>query len=255
MTVAFAISILLKSVTLAMMQTFVINTRLLVVVCDIVIWSKMDWMWSKVWSCADVFWSLCLNVLLPCPLPSCLPPPSPPSPPPHSYPISPPLSILHLMIAHSTKSVVSSFWQCCKGLKAVNQSASSADQNTTINVLSEKPKHWLIYFPHRLKLGSRENDRLILNKTFQISIGTRSLMSRYTSYNQMKQLTVCIHMNAVFRLQSSFIPPVNTDIRQGGQIVSLRRKRWGLELNMEPSTVPGWSQSTTLWLCINHCTI
>ena len=60
---------------------------------------------------------------------------------------------------------------------------------------------------HRGEDSIRAKDWWILDKTFKISNGTRSLVTRGNSSNEMRK----IYLNAAVRHRSLYTPPVDTE--------------------------------------------
>ena len=115
-----------------------------------------------------------------------------------------------------------------KRFRAANHPATSANQKVPIHNPREKPEEWLPYFPQKLKHIGRVEVWLILNETFKVSNGTRSLV-------HSKEAN-CVRLNAGIRLGLSYVPPVSTG-PHCGQIEGWRGNRRGSWLSLESSVV------------------
>ena len=85
---------------------------------------------------------------------------------------------------------------------------ASANQNVTNNILHKKPEEWPPLLAHNLRHGERAKEQSIPNKTFKACNGARSLTTRDTSYNHVRQSTFIRTLKS--SLNQSKIPLVNT---------------------------------------------
>ena len=98
--------------------------------------------------------------------------------------------------------------------------AASANQRVQNSNPRENPEEWPPYLAYMFKLGNTAKDRWIPNKTFEISIDPRSLMTTDVSGNRTRMRQITFNLNAGIRMKSSCIPPVIT-APHGGRVESL----------------------------------
>ena len=107
---------------------------------------------------------------------------------------------------------------CTEGSGLPINRTAAANHSIIHSIPREKPEEWPPCLIHRLKKKQRER-WWVLNDNFQTSNDPSSLMTRYISFIQTKQIKFNdIDLNT--RLRSSCYPPANT-VPLSGQIESL----------------------------------